>query len=358
MRDEVKLTINGTTFSGWEGVTITRALDTCADAFSLSAPFNPDRPEVRAAFRPFGYQRATVQIDDQLILTGRVESVDPSTSAEDRVINVQGRSLTGSLVDCQIDGAGYQFQGMSLKSITEKLCKPFGIEVVSTAGSGPVKASALGASTVDDAKKALEESRADPGQAVFEYLQSIAKPVGLLLTGDELGRLLIIRPTAQTPPVAALVEGQGHVKSVSAGYNGTGRFSRYKVLLQVDGTPNLSGLAVDGGVGIYRPRVVNGSDGDAKAVTKAAEMQRALAYAESVQVSVEVTGWRTTAGSVWTPGQVVTLLAPGAFIMRETSFMIRQATLALDASNGRTTVLDLVLPATYTGQLPAVEPWA
>jgi prophage tail gpP-like protein len=358
MSDDVKLTIDGTAFSGWDGVTITRALDTCADAFSLSAPFNPDRPEVRKAFRPFGYQAARLEIDSDLILTGRLEVAEFTTSAEDRTANIQGRSLTGSLVDCQIDGQGYQFQGMSLKAIAEKLCKPFGIEVVSLAGAGPVKAAALASTTIADASKALDESRADPGQTVYDYLQGIAKPAGLLLTADEQGRLLIIKPAASGAPVAALVEGLGHVKQVSASYNGTGRWSSYKILMQQDGATGLSGQARDSGVGIYRPRVSTGADGDAKAITKSAEMARALAYAESIAVTVDVTGWRNTDGSIWTPGQIVTLRASGAYINTETTFMVRAVTLGLDASNGRTASLSLVLPATYTGVMPTGEPWA
>jgi prophage tail gpP-like protein len=358
MSDDVRLTIGALDFKGWEGVTITRALDTVADAFSLSAPFDPGRPELVQAFKPFSYPLATIKIDDDLILTGRVEVVDPASSADDRVINVQGRSLTGALVDCQIDGQGYQFQGMSLKAIAEKLCRPFSIDVVSQVGAGPVKAAALGASTIADAERALEESRADPGATVFDYLQGIAKPAGLLLTGDERGHLLIIRPAANTPPVAALVEGIGHCKAFSASYNGAARWSRYKIVMQVDGATNINGMAFDSGVGIYRPKVITGADGDATAITKAAEMQRALAYAGAVVVSVIVTGWRNTDGTVWTPGQVVTVKAPGIFITRETSFIVRQATLSLDASEGRTTALDLVLPATFSGQMPAVEPWA
>jgi len=358
MPDVVKLTIGGTTYSGWESVSIESALDTMADAFSMSGPFDPSRAEMVSAFKPFGYQNVKLEIDDQLLLTGRIESVSPSTSESDRAINVQGRSLTGSLIDCQIDGQGYSFAGMSLKSIATKLAKPFGINVSSTAGIGPVKAKASAPTTTADAAKPLDESRADPGQAVGDYLQSIAKPSGLLLTATETGDLLIMRPSASGAPVAALIEGIGHVKSVSASYNGTGRWSNYRVLQQQDGKTNITGKATDQAIKIYRPKVVTGSDGDAKSATKSAEMQRALSFAESIQVSVQVTGWRPGNGKpVWTPGQVVTLKAPGAFIMRETVFIIRRRTLTLDASEGRTSTLDLVLPSTYSGTMPGSYPW-
>jgi len=67
-----------------------------------------------------------------------------------------------------------------------------------------------------------------------------------------------------------------------------------------------------------------------------------MALAGSVSVSVKVTGWRAPNGTIWTPGNVVTLLSASAFILKETTFIIAGATLTLDASQGRTTDLRLV----------------
>lgn len=355
--DLVKLEVDGTDFSGWESLTITRTLDSCADAFSLAAPFDPAEPKVAAAFRPFGYQPARVKIDDELILTGRIESVSPSVSGSDRAINVQGRSLTGSLVDCSIDGSGYQYTGMSLLSIAAKMAKPFGIEVVSVAGVGPAFKSAIGSKTLAEAKKAISEAAAEPGQGVFEYLNKLAQDAGLLLTCDNQGRLVITKMQPGAEPSASLVEGRDAVLNVTGSYDGTQRFSRYKVLQQQDGAPNINGIADDAGVKIYRPRVETGSEGDSKDAKTAAQWRRAMSLAGAVGVQVMVAGWRTPGGALWTPGAVVTLQAPGAFILKETPFVIAEATLSLDTSQGRTTSLRLVLPATYSGTMPEVYPW-
>jgi prophage tail gpP-like protein len=356
--DVVKLTIGGLAFAGWEGLTITRSLDSCADAFSLSGPFDPSQADVVRAFAPFGYQLATVEIDSDLVLTGRLEAVSPSVNGSDRTIGVQGRSLTGVLVDCSIEGVGYQFQGLSLLAIAKKLAQPFGVEVLSVAGSGPAFKTARGAVTVAEAEAALKDARAEPGQAVFGYLSKIATSAGLLLTCDVKGRLVITKVQPGAAPVAALVEGTGAVMNVDSSFDGTARFSRYKVLQQQDGAPGISGSADDSGVPIYRPRVDTGAEGNSADIRKAAEWARALGLAGAVSVSVGLDGWRTPAGELWTPGQVVTLHAPGAFIMRETSFVVAEATLSLDASQGRTSALRLVLPETYSGTMPAGYPWA
>jgi prophage tail gpP-like protein len=356
--DVVKLEVGGTEFAGWEAITITRSLDSCADAFSLSAPFDPSQAQIAAAFRPFSYQPAVVTIDGELILTGRVEAVAPSISASDRAINVQGRSLTGALVDCSIDGAGFQFQGLSLKAIADKLAGPFGVAVVSTVGSGPAFKTAKGSTSLAEAEKALKDARAEPGTGVFDYLNKIARDAGLLLSCDVQGRLVITKIQPGAVPVASLVEGMGQVLTVEASFDGTKRFSRYKVLQQQDGATSIVGVADDSAVGVYRPKVDTGAEGEASDINKAAAWRRALGLAGAVTVGVKLSGWRTPAGSVWTPGMVVTLKAPGAFVMRDAAFVVAEATLSLDASQGRTSSLRLVLPETYSGGMPATEPWA
>jgi len=344
MADEVELAIGSTVFTGWEALTISRSLDNCADAFSLTAPFDPDREDLRAAFQPFGYQAATVKIDGELLLTGRVESVAASMEAESRMLNVQGRSMTGALIDCAIDGVGYEFSGLSLRKIAEKVCGPFGVQVI-TAGPGAAAAD-----------KAIGEARAEPGAGAFAFLSSLAASMGALLKPDAEGRLVIAKPDPSAAPVAAIVEGSSALLAVDATFDGTRRWSSYKVLLQQDGVEGIVGTARDQKVGAYRPRIDTNLQGPATEAKASAEWARALALAESIQVSATVSGWRGPSGALWAPGQIVTLQAPSVFIASEMPFMIAGVDLTLD-NNGRTASLRLVLPATYTGQTPGSYPW-
>lgn len=341
MPDVVSLSIGGTRFEGWEALTITRSLDNLAHAFSLSGPFDPGLPAVVSAFRPFGYQQTVVSIDGEKIVTGRIESVAPSISEGDRAINVQGRSLTAALLDSSVDIGRLQFDGLALSTIAKQVCNPHGLQVFARNDTNPIK-----------------EARCEPGQTGFEFLNRLAQDVSLMLTTDADGRLVIVKYSATGAPVASLVEGVSPVKSVGATYNGAARWSRYKVLQQQDGTPGITGTAEDKGVPIYRPRVETGAEGDAKDIGKAAAWRRALALSGAVGVNVTLAGWRAPGGALWAPGQVVTIKAPGAFIIKETPFVVAEATLTLDASQGRTASLRLVLPATYTGEMPKEYPWA
>ncbi len=342
MSDIVTLAVNGVEFKGWESLTITRSLNNLADGFSMTGPFDPTDPQVIAAFKPSGYQRAVVKIDDEVVFTGRIETPTGSDSASDRTLNIQGRSLPAVLADCPIVG-NLSFNKLSLSTIARQVCQPFGIEVFAENDTNPIQTAA-----------------AEPGQMAFEFLNRLAQDYNLILKSDPQGRLLVTRPNAKGAPIASLAVGQGNLMGVTGTFDGTKRFSSYKVATQnlgwVDDNKG-NNIAYDNGVKIYRPKVEAGSEADSKYGNYAAAWKRALALADFFQLDAQWSGWRTPSGKIWTPGQMITLLAPGAWILKETLLMIGDLTLTVDAGQGRTTALKPILPATYTGEMPTSYPW-
>jgi prophage tail gpP-like protein len=339
--DEVRLDIGGRRFTGWTGCTIDMAIDTLADAFSVSGPFNPDRSDLREAFRPFGYQDVKLYIDDDLLLTGRIDKVEPSVSASERVLTVQGRSLPGVLVDCSIEDAAEMY-GLHFSEIAAQVCRPFGIRV-----------------RADNDTNALDIARPEYGQSVYDFLNSLAAPRNLFLNSSYDGRLVITwgRAIVARGAVAALAEGRAPLLSVGASFDGTARYSRYIRSTQFAGIEDIRGEATDSAIGIYRPSVAALGDADTDPRVSAARA-RTAAFAGAVAVQVAVAGWRRPDGLRWAERQKVTLHAPGAFILRETEFLVAGVSLKLDASSGRTADLRLVLPQTYAGEMPEVLPRA
>jgi len=98
MSDVVSIKAGGQSISGWTGVTIEQAIDNCADAFSISAPFDPDREDLRERFKPFGYKPCKVLIDDQLIITGRIEKVEPLKPNRSRCLQSRAGILQAFLL--------------------------------------------------------------------------------------------------------------------------------------------------------------------------------------------------------------------------------------------------------------------
>ena len=344
MSDEVSIKVGGQSISGWTGVTIEQAIDNCADAFSISAPFDPDRKDLRERFKPFGYQPCEVYIDDQLIITGRIEKVELADSADGQTLIVQGRNSTGVIVDCYIDEVGYQFNGLRLADVLIKLVRPYGIKVIYLNNTNPI-----------------HECAAKPGQKIFDFLAKLSESFGLFLSSDELGRLVLsYPPKAAKTPVASIVAGQSPYIGGSASYDGSTRFSRYKIIASDYGAKPVADWTDDPGVPIYRHSVETIEGATPSERRRAARHKRALALARSASITVSVSGWRDGNGTLWKKGKTITLLAPALMVYTETAFVVAGVTLKIDESDGRIADLRLVLPQTYADKMPKPEdyPWA
>ena len=376
MNDEVRVVIDGKELTGWEACSIDMAVDHIADGISLDGPWDWARKDLRQVVRPFGYQRTEVYIDDDLYLTGRLDKVGPKLSAGDRVINVQGRSLTGQLADCShkgnSDGSGWEFSNLALSTICRRVCKPFGISVRADNDTAPIP-----------------EARCNYGQGAADFLNAVAGPRNILLNASYKGELVLTwgASLVNKTPGARLVEGEYPVEAVDAEYDSTKRFSIYQVATQFAGLPDIIDTARDASVTLYRPRLSVDSDAqaspeDQEALTalenevktakgqtasqaksmalksRSASRLRVACLSEAVSVNVAVTGWRRPDGKRWAERQTVTLLAPSAMIYKEVPWLIAGVVLKLDVSGGRSTTLRLVLPETYSGTLPKETPWA
>lgn len=371
MPDEVvTLKVNGKAFSSWESMTLTENLDEVADAFSFSAGYDPNRPEMVEAFRPFGYQPCTIDIDGELILTGRIEQVQAGTSADSRDINVQGRSLPGVLVDCGVYFNPNdvlhttEWRGLKLGEWAKKLATPYGIKVTTPQGESSIiqtsttfSASAPGLGKVTDLNEGkIDLVRLSPGDKIADALVTNARPMGWLWNSSPVGELQLVRSEIDKPPMAHIIEGQGSFLSASLTADGTKRFSVIRVLNNMGQFTDVAADAADDAVTVPRLSLQPGAGSNAFFIQTYANWARALTIADSIQVEAKVTGWKTDKGELWRKGACVRLQAPGAFITQDYEFIIAGVTRELSTS-GRTTSLRLVLPATYTLEQPATYPW-
>jgi len=339
--DLVRLEVAGKKLTGFDGLTITMAIDSLADSFALTMPYDPDRSDLHAALRPFAYTPCKVYLDDDLLLTGRIEKLAPKMDAGERSLTVEGRSLTGVLVDCGIEG-DLEFSGLTLAAIARKLCKPFALTVRADADT-----------------PAIEVARAEYGQAVQDFLNSLAAPRNFFINSSFEGKLVISSANAltQAAPVAALVEGEKPLLAVAASYDGTHRFSSYDVGAQFAGEIDVNGHVDDTAIAVHRPTFIaaKDTDPDPNATARRARME---AIAAALPITATISGWRTPAGARWHERQSVTLKAPGAMLATERKYLIAEATFRLDKSAGKTVDLRLVMAEAYAGKPLGVLPWA
>ena len=352
MSDEVSIKVDGQSISGWTGVTIEQAIDNCADGFSISAPFDPDRMDLCDRFEPFSYRPCEVYIDDELIITGSIEKVELADSVDGQTIVVQGRNKTGVLVDCYIDEVGYQYNKRTLRGVIEKLIEKYDVELE----PDPDKKNDTGI---------IQECAAEPGQKIFDFLVKLAEGYGLFLSSNEKGELVLSYPPKEPEtPVASIVAGKSPYIGGSSSYDGTARFNRYTVIVQDFAIKPVLRWADDSGVPTYRHSVELGEttfterEPAREKVASIAIHKRALALARAVNIDITVSGWRDANDALWEKGKTITLFAPALMVYQESPFILAGITLKIDESQGRVADLRLVMQQTYADEMPEVYPWS
>jgi prophage tail gpP-like protein len=341
--DEVAISINGTRFRFWGAARVTRAIDNL-DTVEFSAPFEPDLPDFREAFRPFSYQPLDVTVGGEQLFTGTLVAVDPAIEEGGVTLSVSGYSLPGVMADCTAPASAYpiEFNGQTLPDIAAKLAEPFGITVEFQAEAGaPFERVALA-----------------PGAKVLPFLADLAKQRNLVISSTEAGALLFWQSSAQGDPVARLQQGSAPVESVEPFFNPQDYYSHVTGIEQVVVGVYGSQFTVKNArlAGITRPvsfKTKDTASGDVKGTVEAAAGRM---FGNAVAYSIAVATWRDAAGVLWAPNTLITLLAPGAMVYAEYTFEIRSVAFNVDEDT-RTAVLDVVLPGSFSGSLPETLPW-
>jgi prophage tail gpP-like protein len=335
---EITITIGGEKLRGWDGATITRSIDSCADAFALSFPWDPTADNIRR-FRPFQYQPVVIEVDGETLLTGTIDRISVSSDSGARAIQIDGRSASGVLADVSA-GPPWQYEGVKFSEILRTIGGFCGvsIQVPPTEDTG-----------------ALAVVEIDPGQTAFDFLSSLGVANGLNPRPLENGSLQFTRMSglAGRAAIADLEEGADPVLSISTDFDATKRFSRYDVIQDSDGDA-LTASATDD-IPAVRVKTVQPSQQSAD-LDAAAKAARARGYLESFSAAASVTGW-TYNGTFWAPGGIVTVNAPGAMLRDGGRLIIRQATYRIDGSAGQVCDLALALPESVSNSTPRVVPW-
>ena len=108
--------------------------------------------------------------------------------------------------------------------------------------------------------------------------------------------------------------------------------------------------------GIVRPLTFVAEDSFKGDVVAAAKAKVGRMFSDAISYDVSVAGWRNELNEIWNANTWVTLFAPGAYVRQRTDLIIRSVTKSRDA-NEDASVLNLVLPESFTGEIPSVLPW-
>lgn len=343
-QSRITLQVGAEKLSGFSGLQVERAIDTACDAFSFSVPWEPTPENIRR-FRPFSADIVRVYVDDELLLTGYIERNEYTTDASQKVVNIQGRSASGTLLDWSA-GPPFQFQDVTFNQFSTKLYQNFD------------PSARVGAAFATPDTPPISEVQITIGDKMHKIFSSIASGHGLWGIPTTTGRLEYKKLSSKAAAVAQLEEGSGPVRSVTAIADLTKRFQRYMVVGTFEGDPEATAEVQDPEIFGFakRGRLITELSNQTTDINEAAKFSRSKALIESYMASCVVDGWRYN-GALWRPGTIISLKAPGAYILKSARFMIRRVTFQIDEAGGQLTALDLSMPEAYdsTETKPANE---
>jgi prophage tail gpP-like protein len=343
---DISLLINGAAHSGWTSASITRSIEQAANGFSLGISQTPTDIAIQPG------DACTLMAYGQTLITGYVDSVDESYSADSHDITVAGRDKTADIVDCSaILPGGGQLKNQTPNQIITALISPYGIGLVASGLPGA----------------ALPSFKIEEGESVIEAVNRVIKHTGALAYSDGAGNLVIGQAGGTT--ATATLEMAVNIEGLTVRDDISDVFSEYIIKGQAPATATtgqavsqqVKGAASAGSRTLlrgavsnrtasvrHRPLIVMADENVTTAsATRQAAWEKSHRLAKSQQLTANVTGWLTdvTSGPVWAINQLIRLKSP-----RYNGFyLIVGATHILD-DGGLTTELTLAPKDAYAPQ--------
>lgn len=347
MNDPIKLLIGGHAHQEWESYRIDSDLLSPADDWNMIVSTADGAP-----LPDFVAEGAdvTVMLGEDTLLSGLVDTITEDVEKRGSYVELYGRDRGSLLLDCSAPILSLQLA--TLEQIINKAVQPLGIKKVEYR-----------------AKPAAPRQKVhtEPGQSVWEWLQSAceANQVWPWMAPD--GTLVIGAPDYTTAPVADLIlrrSGQGNnVKRIQRTRSLHHSYSEITVLGQSAGTGDvghntIKGVATDDTVPLYRPRVV--VDGNCESSDLAEHRAKKLmadGRMQREQLTVTVEGHRVTtssgSGAPWAPGMRVHVLSEPHGI--DAVYYVIRRTFTLSRSVGPGTELHLIPDGSWLLALPFVK---
>lgn len=343
---------------------VVRAIDAIAWTWAAEIAWTPGADTaLDALVKPYAYAPATVKLDGVLVLTGWLYKVSPRKTVEGTTLTLEGASLTADLVDSCIPSDQWrdQWDRLSVWNLANTILPPMGI----------VPWTDINYADLPLAIEPFDVIQRQPTDTFADLLTRLAFQRGMLVTTNAAGNLcLTVAHVAgakwlpkddwvDSPgsPVAILMEGRPPATEWACVFDGRARFGHYTAIGQDGWGDVVVGEATDAVVpGRRRLAFVAGDTGKGN-IGQVAAWRRSAAVAEAMSLKVGVAGWTPLHSSqLWQPNTLVTVEAPSLFIARAFTFLLRGTEHVYEA-NGRTAILDLVPPETYTGDVIR-EQWA
>ena len=293
--NDVVVEIDGKSHNNWKSYDIDSDFLIPADAFA----FDIGVPSDSTILPDYSGAEVKVRINDTLVMTGIVDTVQHGISKTNRTYRLNGRDKASVLVDCSAPITNVK--GLTVLDAVKKIVEPLGIKQVQLkAEKNPL----------------LDKVDIDVGETAWNAAMRCANSAGLHLWFEPNGVLIVGGADYSMPPVATLCcmkdGSQNNFEQADLSFDVSNRFSEITFLAQSHGKQgqdnknDLKWVYKDSEMTTYKPKTVVVSDVDnLEALQKWAKKYIADSILEGFTLTIIVPDHKMQDGTLWQPGQRV-----------------------------------------------------
>ena len=293
--NDVVVEIDGKSHNNWKSYDIDSDFLIPADAFA----FDIGVPSDSTVLPDYSGAEVKVRINDTLVMTGIVDTVQHGINKTSRTYRLNGRDKASVLVDCSAPITNVK--GLKVLDAVKKIVEPLGIKQVQLkAENNPL----------------LDKVDIDVGETAWNAVMRCANSAGLHLWFEPNGVLIVGGADYSTPPVATLCcmkdGSQNNFEQADLSFDVSNRFSEITFLAQShgkqgqDNKTDLKWVYKDSEMTTYKPKTVVVSDVDnLEALQKWAKKYIADSILEGFTLTIIVPDHKMQDGTLWQPGQRV-----------------------------------------------------
>jgi prophage tail gpP-like protein len=316
------LVVGGRKWDDWTSVKIEHRF---AEAYPLFTFSNVERPAA-IQFRPgdecWIYLAGLIAITG--VITVRQVSYDPNNHA----VQLMGKGVTFFAARSSIINETGNFDGQTFEQIAKAVIAPtgVGVRIIGQLNNTPI-----------------DPCQVQHGEKIWDTLERLARPLGIVLGSDEYGNFLLIGEHP-APASDSLVEGV-NILSCKCIFSREGVYSEYLVDSQrpaTDGTAgadaNQQRAGVPGTAPRYSPLLTPSEQPGADPLERA---RNEAVWHEGTFLTAFITvqGWKKPSGGLWESGGNAKVVSPMAMLDQVMSF--QSVTFSQDPG-GTTTTLECV----------------
>ncbi|WP_028167558.1 phage baseplate assembly protein [Bradyrhizobium elkanii] len=341
-QEVAQLVVAGLIFEDWETVEVSSDWAEAFSHFKFTAA-ERDTEVTTARGRVPLWQKLQFKPDDQctillagqLAITGFIEVRQVAYDATQHGVMLIGKSLTANAAKSSVDTKTGNFDDKNVVQVAQEVVAPYGvgIKVVGSPDLTP-----------------FPKLQNNPGELVWDFLERIARPRGVVMGSDAHGSFLLIGEHTGTI-VSELIEGI-NIKSCQCVISHEHVYTEHKVIGQHAASDDNSGTAaselkcsVTGMSGSMFSKLITPAEQPVKTqpeVCNRAKYEAIWHNGTNVTATIVVYGWLRDGRSLWQPGDDVHVYSPMA--MLDMPMKIQRVTFTQDRNTGTLTKLDVVAP--------------